>query len=157
MLSKLMLHAIYILQVNSNGVLSFEMAFLDYRSSEFPIDSSPLITPFWSDFNPRYGGNITYRQSNDSSLLRSVHSLLLEVDVGNLSGFYPEHVFIATWDRVPPYAGGLAQITLLRVQLYLYTYSCSVHYAVRNFNTIAKHTASSTGNRWCTDYCCLHL
>lgn len=91
------------MQVNSNGLLSFEREFTRYRPEEFPISSPPLIAPFWRDFNPSIGGNITYRQSNDSTLLENVHRLLSSLEIGNLTTFYPEHIFIVTWDSVPPY------------------------------------------------------
>ena len=93
------------MQVNSNGLLSFEREYTRYRPEEFPITSLPLIAPFWRDFNPSVGGNITYRQSNDSILLENIHGRLSTLEIGNssLTSFYPEHVFIVTWDRVPPY------------------------------------------------------
>lgn len=91
--------------MNSNGLVSFGEEFLYFNPREFPITSPPLIAPFWRDFNPSVGGNITYRQSNDSIQLEGVHGLLSDIDVGNnnLTAFYPEHIFIATWHQVPPY------------------------------------------------------
>ena len=101
------------MQVNSNGLLSFERQFTLYRPQEFPVTSPPLIAPFWRDFNPSVGGNITYRQTNDSIQLESVHRLLQNFEIGNvnLSVFYPEHIFIVTWDQVPPFG----QITPVEV------------------------------------------
>ena len=89
--------------MNSNGILSFESHFTSFIPREFPFESPPLIAPFWKDFNPSAGGNISYRQSNDSIQLENVHRLLLSLDVDNLTDFYPEHIFVVTWDRVPPY------------------------------------------------------
>ena len=83
-------------------MLSFEREYISYRPEEFPITSPPLIAPFWRDFNPSIGGNITYRQSNDSLLLENIHAHLAN-GTANLTEFYPEYAFIVTWDRVPPY------------------------------------------------------
>ena len=58
------------MQVNSNGVVSFgNRGFIDYRARSFPFQSPPLIAPFWDDFNPRRGGMIYYRETNDTDQL----------------------------------------------------------------------------------------
>ena len=97
--------------MNSNGLLSFGTEFIHFIPRQFPITSPPLIAPFWRDFNPSVGGNITYRQSNDSFQLDGIHRLLLRLDFGhaNLTVFHPDHIFVATWHRVPPY-GSLSPI-----------------------------------------------
>lgn len=67
--------------------------------------SPPLIAPFWDDFNPRRGGNIFYRQTNDSDqlyLFYNYTSLLMDCEA-ELVDCYPTHLFIATWDHVPPF------------------------------------------------------
>lgn len=85
--------------------MSFGDAFTAPRPREFPFTSPPLIAPFWHDFNLQDGGSIFYRQTNDSAQLQLVHNLLLDLDGGELSTFYPTLLFIATWDQVPPYGG----------------------------------------------------
>ena len=93
------------MQVNSNGVVSFgNMGFTDFEARPFPFESPPLIAPFWDDFNPSDGGMIYYRQTNDSDQLQlfSNYTLLLEDDVVE-NDYNPTRLFIATWDRVPPY------------------------------------------------------
>ncbi|MGJ8945872.1 nidogen-like domain-containing protein, partial [Salmonella enterica subsp. enterica serovar Kentucky] len=50
-------------------------------------------------FDPRNGGEIYYRQTNDSDQLHSFHNnftLLLK----DKDDFYPTHLFIATWYQV---------------------------------------------------------
>ena len=90
--------------MNSNGVLSFGTeGFTDFQARRFPFESPPLIAPFWDDFNPRRGGNISYRQTNDSDQLHLFYnytSLVMDCETEN----YPTHLFIATWDQVPPYS-----------------------------------------------------
>ena len=93
--------------MNSNGVLSFEKRFTDFFARLFPFESPPLIAPFWDDFNPRRGGMIYYRQTNDTDQLQLFYnySLLLKDDETEnwAADFYPTHLFIATWYQVPPF------------------------------------------------------
>ena len=51
------------------------------------------------------GGDIYYREANDSEALRQAQSLLLHNYTSSSSGFYPTSVFIATWSEVPPFLG----------------------------------------------------
>lgn len=93
------------MQVNSNGVLSFDDSFTDWRPREFPFDSPPLIAPFWHDFNPALGGQISYRVTHYSDDLLCLHRLLLSINIENIDeDFYPEQIFVATWDRVMPFS-----------------------------------------------------
>ena len=90
--------------MNSNGVLSFgNIGFTDFRARPFPFVSPPLIAPFWDDFDPSNGGRIFYRQTSDSDQLQlfSNYTLLLKDD--EAEDFCPTHLFIATWERVPPF------------------------------------------------------
>ena len=92
------------LQVNSNGVISLgNITFTDYLARPFPINSAPVIAPFWADINPSAGGRISYRQSNDSALLQLASSLAMGLNDGYLTDFVPTNLFIATWDQVPPF------------------------------------------------------
>ena len=92
--------------MNSNGVLSFgNERFLDFTPRRFPFESPPLVAPFWDDFNPRIGGNISYRQTNDSDqldLFYNYTSHLMNCK-DDLIDCRPIHLFVATWDRVPPF------------------------------------------------------
>lgn len=95
--------------MNSNGVLSFDDQVRQVFASPFENSYEPwippLIAPFWDDINPKIGGNIYYRQSNDSSDQLAFQRLLLGLDVGELVWFSPTNLFIATWDQVPQYNG----------------------------------------------------
>ena len=84
-----------------------DVHFTDYQPRHFPFRSPPLIAPFWYDLNPRAGGNISYRQTNDSTILKNVRSLLLELGVEEVMDFSPIHIFIVTWNQVPAYNGPL--------------------------------------------------
>ena len=76
----------------------------------FPLRSPPLIAPFWHDFGPYLGGNIYYRQTNDSQLLQLYHTRLsTALATKDLGNFFPTLLFTATWDQVAQFSG-LAQV-----------------------------------------------
>ena len=88
-----------LLQVNTNGVLSFRFPFLDFLPRPFPLDSGEvLIAPFWDDFDLRQGGQILFRQTSDENLLSTVGVMINETLMCNFS---PTTLFIATWNGVP--------------------------------------------------------
>ena len=93
------------MQVNSNGVLSFDDTFTDFRQRRFPFNSPPLIAPFWDDFHPDSEGQISYRLTNDSDDLLHLHRLLLGLDIESIAedSFHPKQIFVATWDDVLPF------------------------------------------------------
>jgi hypothetical protein len=86
------------MQVNANGVISFRCPFADFTTMQFPLLSmAAIVAPFWANINIERGGEIFFRSSRDSSLLREVRER-----IGGSSDFHPDVVFIATWDRVAP-------------------------------------------------------
>ena len=92
----------YILQVNTNGVLSFRNPFFNFVPNPFPLNTNNvLIAPFWDDFDLRLGGQILFRETNDESLLDTVGALINEIFMWE---FTPTLLFIATWDGVPGFA-----------------------------------------------------
>ena len=114
-----------VLQVNSNGILSFNHPFtICCGARTFPIITiilhhfiyhpitvpplmiipPPLIAPFWHDFDPTVAGRISYRQTNNTNQLNTVHQLFTTLDTGELRDFSPTHLFVATWDRVSQFA-----------------------------------------------------
>ena len=87
-------------------MLSFEDSFISHNPQAFPLSSPPLVAPFWHDFNPGVGGNIYYRQTNDSQLLQLYHTRLsTALATKDLDNFFPTLLFIATWDQVAQYLG----------------------------------------------------
>ena len=90
-----------ILQVSSNGVLSFNRSFTSPSAGAFPTtdaDGDVLIAPFWTDIDLNVaGGRVYYRFSTDPSLLSEIGfniSTIFE------TAFAANLLFIATWDRV---------------------------------------------------------
>ena len=107
----------FIWQVNSNGVLSFVQGFtVCCPPRDFPRGPPPLIAPFWHDFNPRNGGTISYRMTDDFQLRQLVH-----VSIQNfvMDDFFPTILVVATWDHVAPFGGTGVCILLIMYELML--------------------------------------
>ncbi|NXL40927.1 TECTA protein, partial [Glaucidium brasilianum] len=90
------------LQVNNNGVISFDSQVSEYTPDPFPLaDGRPFVTPYWSDVNNVAGGDVFYRQTTDPTLLALVTQ--------NINQYFPDvsytatWAFVATWDHVAYY------------------------------------------------------
>ena len=94
---------IAILQVNDNGVISFNGVFNVRTPLLLPLSGTQqIIAPYWADVDTRGTGQIFYRQSTDPSLLarasreiQTALSLDHNIEINNL--------LIATWDAVGYY------------------------------------------------------
>ena len=111
--------------MNSNGVVSFGTeGFTNFYARSFPFRSPPLIAPYWDDFNPYFTGGIYYRQTNDSDQLQLFYnytSLLLKGgEMTGLNDFYPTHLFIATWNHVPPF--GISYILSFQTEVCIHSF-----------------------------------
>ena len=96
-------------QVNTNGFLSFRFPFTEFTPLMFPLpDTVPLIAPFWDNVDIERFGNISYRETTDSTLLEKAHLQLQEL-FSSTNVFKPTSLFIATWDRVAAFEGGSAE------------------------------------------------
>ena len=94
---------IIMMQVSTNGILSFGSHFIDPDSHPFPLSTSDiLIAPFWDDSNVENGGQVLFRLSDNQTLLNKVGSTIndtLEFD------FTPTMLFIVTWRGIPEFDG----------------------------------------------------
>ena len=89
-----------ILQVNTNGVISFGSPFTHSLIISFPLsESDQIIAPYWADVDTRGTGQIFYRQSTDPNLLARASS--------EIQAAYPSSqnvtvtsLFITSWDAV---------------------------------------------------------
>ena len=104
-------------QVNTNGIISFQLRFTEYIPRRFPLNNHiPLIAPFWDDVDITRSGNIFFRQTSNAIPLQRARDQLQELFPS--SGiFIPTTMFIATWDRVAPYFGRSEE---LQVSAYIY-------------------------------------
>ena len=94
-----------IMQVSTNGVVSFGATFTDYDSRPFSLSTSDiLIAPFWDVSNVENGEQVLFRLSDSQTLLSNVGSTIndtLEFD------FTPTMLFIVTWRGIPEFDGSL--------------------------------------------------
>ena len=98
--------ALFALQVNTHGQLSFRAPFIDFTPESFPLQGPNsgviLIAPFWDDIDTTGssgpGGQLFFRQSGDESLLAAVGAVISGIF---MKSFSPTLLFIATWEGVP--------------------------------------------------------
>ena len=96
----------YFLQVNNNGIISFESPFSQFNPSRFPRSTTEaLIAPFWADADTRpvERGTVFYRETTNPTLLQRA---LREIQDGLSVSFSPSHLFIATWDSIAFFTNG---------------------------------------------------
>ena len=96
------------MQVNTNGILSFQSEYLSSNPQMFPLSLlNPIrvIAPFWDDVDIRRFGNIFYRVTSNTTLLQRVRDQLQELFPFS-GNFTPTTLFIATWDRVAQFGVG---------------------------------------------------
>ena len=94
---------VFHIQINDNGVISFNSQFNVRTPYSLPLSSSyMIIAPYWADVDIRGTGRIYYRQTSDTNLLaRAANDIRRgfpsseNVTVTNL--------LIATWDAVGYY------------------------------------------------------
>ena len=103
-----------VLQVNRNGIVSFQARFFELRPRSFPLNGFSLIAPFWYNVDI---GNVFFRQTSNATLLQKARDQLQELFPSS-GNFTPTTLFIATWDRVVESRGGS--------QVYIHTHDVTV-------------------------------
>ena len=95
------------MQVNENGVLSFELP-LNIRPPVLlfapTVGNVKVIAPFWSDIDVvthTKSGNIWYQLSYDAKDLSVASGLIRELAHVAPPDFNATYLFIATWEHVP--------------------------------------------------------
>ena len=86
-------------QVSTNGALSFSERLQRYSGEGLSMANTALIAPFWADVDTREIGEVFYRQTNESSCIANVTTIIRKVFADAVE-FAPFTVFIATWDNV---------------------------------------------------------
>ena len=92
-----------VLQVNDNGVISFNSRYNVRTPLSLPLrGTQQIIAPYWADVDTRGTGQVLYRQSTDPSLLarasgeiQTALSLTRNIEIKNL--------LITTWNAVGYY------------------------------------------------------
>lgn len=52
---------VFVLQVNTNGVVSFGSALSTYPSESLPVTGTAFVAPFWADIDTSTNGSVYYR------------------------------------------------------------------------------------------------
>ena len=104
-------------QVNENGVLSFNAPFSVSNPTSFFsffLRDVTLIAPFWNDVDVinRFG-NIWYRLTYDSEDLALATSLITNNAPVAPAGFNTSYLLIATWERVGSLRFGSNEVTYI--------------------------------------------
>ena len=90
----------FLIQVNLNGVLSFKEKFNIPHPQPFPYKSLAMISPYWANFDTSRNGDVYYRTTKDSTLLKRAQYHLQSIFT-SARDFSPSYLVIVTWDRVP--------------------------------------------------------
>ena len=109
------------MQVNENGLFSFNEPFFFSHPNQFPTDNihsrlRNVVAPFWSDNDIRKNGTVRYVGINIRYPLNLTHdheNHLISVVLAHLrktgaigieQEFQPTWMIVAQWDKVPPFS-----------------------------------------------------
>ena len=94
----LLLLTVNTLQVEDNGIISFNRVLNHYTPSSLPLDVTNFIAPYWCDVDTTGTGQVYYRQTNDSILLDRAAN---DIQSASLSdSVVITNLFIVTWNAV---------------------------------------------------------
>ena len=106
------------MQVNENGVLSFDKPFKFSHPSRFPPENiyarqNNIVAPFWSDNDIRKNGTVRYVDivkgySTQGDMLLEIVGEHVNSTLGTKSSgrFQPSWMIVAQWDKVHPHPHG---------------------------------------------------
>lgn len=100
-----------ILQISTNGFISFESPPSVLRISSFSVSPVPVIAPLWSDFDFREAGFVYYRTSQDEVLLNQVAGKISKRKP-EFSGYHPTLCVIVTWSQTLLFSTEFLQTTV---------------------------------------------
>ena len=87
-------------------MISFLVQVSQYTPDPFPLgDSRRLVAPFWADVDTRNGGQVFYRETTDSQLLKRATNDVTATFVDHRK-FKATWLFVATWYEVAFYGAG---------------------------------------------------
>ena len=93
-------HITLLLQISTNGLLSFEGPFDTFRVCDFPCTIHPVVAPDWNDFNFERGGIIYNRATQDPDILNRAAALIFAMNPA-LNDYEPTQAVIVTWLGAP--------------------------------------------------------
>ena len=92
-----------VLQVGTNGILSFDEPYDTWFTSEFPgsVSFRYLVAPFWDDADTRGGnGQVYYEIHQMGHFLDQVNSFITTVRPSRFEGTW---MMVIYWDGVHPF------------------------------------------------------
>ena len=114
------------IQINTNGVISFNSEVTSFSSDAFPVNNRPLISPFWSDVDTRIYGDIHYRETQEIAILSRFSQEVRKYFVRQRL-FSARWALIVTWLNVPAYPGsGTLNVSIIWRANYVCRYTCTV-------------------------------
>lgn len=102
--------SVIILQVSTNGVVSFGGPFYEYDGPPVPdlFYFVPVIAPFFADSDTSLAGEVFYRYTDNETLLEEATSCIRDAFD---SEFSPTVLFIATWNGVAAFGGSQSVVS----------------------------------------------
>ena len=97
------------MQVNTNGILSFNSGYLVYVPRTFSFGVPVVIAPFWADVDIRQFGNIYYRQVTSGTDFLKLQGII--TTTFNTTGFEIRELVVATYHQVAHWtASGVSSV-----------------------------------------------
>ncbi|XP_063798336.1 alpha-tectorin-like [Pseudophryne corroboree] len=78
--------------INNNGAISFGAPMTEYTPDAFPIKDANMICPFWADVDNEQFGDIMYRETTDTVLLKQMSD--------DMNKYFVELNYVASWAMV---------------------------------------------------------
>uniref|UniRef100_A0A670JEI9 NIDO domain-containing protein n=1 Tax=Podarcis muralis TaxID=64176 RepID=A0A670JEI9_PODMU len=129
------------LYVNNNGVVSFGVNVSQYTPDPFPLDlGSPFVAPYWGDVDNTRGGDVLWRQTQDSAVLSRC--------TADINQYFPEMSFtavwalVATWDRVAYFGSASKKTNTFQAVL---TTNNEIAFIILNYADIQWTTGIASG------------
>ena len=95
-----MILAFTLMQISSNGLLSFGTLFTSYSPTSFPLSSVVVIAPFWDDIILTNTGIVRYGIVTSTCVINKVETFLKLNQNINLE---IDWVFVTKWENVCPF------------------------------------------------------
>ena len=122
-----------LIQIATNGIISFGAGFYIHTPVEFPgpfsdVADAYLVAPFWSDNDIRLDGEIFYEvhvagnNSNSDQILSQVSAFVSNQTADDFTGTW---MLVVQWDEVNPFPAGSSFIDFYQ---YLYYYFYGEYY-----------------------------
>lgn len=98
------LHPSLVIQIGSNGILSFGSAYNPFLNQELPVPDVYLVAPYWDDVDTRFGsGQISFEIHQSGYFLEEVSEFIRRRR--SAVTFTGTWMLIVYWDAVHPFFG----------------------------------------------------